>query len=251
MQTQTNQQVIQNEEQYRLAIRTLDQKRKPARFLRLVMNALEAYRQARKMGWSRPQNKKGLTVFQSYTLDAERDRTLINSVFAGAREEFAELGEREWTFLAELEADPKLMAFVFVHDLEEAGRRFEGITYSLGRRSRDKPRFRDRFDLILEAEIVDGQSQGLSRVRTYVDPFVQPIRHNPAWTTAHHTIVSGRSHALFERGSLLHEQWQADPERHWSHWTTEYIDYFGPRKQAVAGTRFATAIDRVAERQTA
>jgi len=240
---------IENETQYRSAVRVLDQKRKPARLLRLIMNALEAYRQARKMGWSRPQNKKGLTVFQSYKLDTSRDRTWIDSAFTTALAEFSELGSSERQFLSDLQRDAGLMAFLFVHDLEESGRRFEGITFSLGRRALGKPRFRDRFDLILDAEIVDDRSTGLARVRAYVDPFAQPLR--PGRELIHSASETGACGELFVRATQLHAAWRADTERHWSHWTTEYIDYFGPRQQPVTDTRFATRIDQDLESRSA
>ena len=69
---------IKNEDQYRSAVKQLDQDKKPAFLLRLLMNAVESYRQARKFGWSRPQNKYGLTVFRSFRLDRGRDQSLID-----------------------------------------------------------------------------------------------------------------------------------------------------------------------------
>ncbi|MDP7339875.1 MAG: hypothetical protein QF786_11220, partial [Vicinamibacterales bacterium] len=144
---------IETEGQYRSAVKQLDQDKKPPFLLRLLMNALESYRQARKMGWSRPQNKYGLTVFHSFRLDRSDDRPLIDLVMKACLTEFTELDGPAGQYIRGLLEDPNLMGFIFVHDCLEERTKYEGMTFSFGRVATGQARHRDRFDLILESEV--------------------------------------------------------------------------------------------------
>lgn len=247
---------IETEKQYQEAMKTLGKRNRPNWILRLVMNALESYRQARKIGWSRPHNKVGVTTFSSYELDLKNDRKIAEEAFKAARVEFiGEIDDQQISFLDDLKNDPGLMGFIFVHDREDKGHIYEGATFSFGRRTPSLPRFRDRMDFIVESAIDNNGSRGLTSVRTIIDPFKQPIskyppvvlRHvcdektDPSWWFASESL------ALFDRASELHGEWSKIPEKQWDHWTSDYIDYFGPRKQAVPGTYFPTHVDEALE----
>lgn len=231
-------QKIRNESDYREAIQVLSAERRPPWLLRVLMNALESYRQSRKMGWSRPQNKLGLRVFTTLKFDAQREPELIADVQNAFQAAFAAtVAPQDEAFVAELCADPNLMFFVFFHDLREGEQYFEGVTFSLGRRVPTSTRHRDRFDLILDVGVEAGAASGLSRVRAYVDPFRQPIAERPATalTTAEPPAECSQ---LLNAASRLFAAHQHDQDRLWSHWSHKYIDYFGARAHAVTGTRF-------------
>ena len=234
---------IANYDQYRAAVKQMDKGKKPAFLLRLLMNALESYRQSRKMGWSRPQNKYGLTVFESFRLDPTKDQVLIDFAIETILKEFAELDPESSQFVRDLREDPRLMGFIFVHDSQDEGKRYEGVTFSFGRVASGQTRNRDRLDLIVESEITDGTSQGLSRVRAYVDPFKTPIRKNPALVLSHESPQTNDVEELFVKGSELYSCWLGDADRDWQHWTQRYINYFGPRTTPVSNTYFPTVVD--------
>jgi hypothetical protein len=235
---------IQSASQYRSAVKQLDQGKRPPFLLRLLMNALESYRQARKMGWSRPQNKYGLTVFQSFKMDPSRDQTVIDLAMKTFLTEFTELDEASSDFVREIHQDPRLMGFVFVHDFSEKGKTYEGLTFSFGRVAEGQTHHRDRIDLIVESEVKGGTSLGLSRIRAYVDPFKLPIRKNPAQVFSHEDSLSDDAHELFLEASEISSSWQDETGRTWDHWTQRYINYFGPRTMPVANSYFPTASQR-------
>lgn len=235
---------IRSEEEYQLAVRELGKRSRPPWMLRVLMNALEAYRQARKMGWSRPQNKDGVTTFASFELDARIDRPLIERTLGALALEFPAVAVDHAQFVGDLLTDPGLRGFVFVHDILDGGRLYEGATVSLGRVVRGSPRHRDRLDIIVEREVVGGASVSPGRMRAYVDPFVRlPDRHSPVALGPAALGAAGTS--LFEELSAFYARYQRVPEKAWRHWTQDYIDYFGPRVRPVAGTAFPTPIDEL------
>jgi hypothetical protein len=128
----------------------------------------------------------------------------------------------------ELLLDPnRLMGFMFVQETtNEDGSRYEGINISLGRVN--TKRYRDRLDIIIESQIVDERSQGASRLRVYVDPYDKD-RKPPLWTYQSDTIEDS-TREQFEDLAALSWEWADHPERVWSHWTSKYIEYFGPRQ---------------------
>ena len=56
---------ISDPDSYARAMRTLSDAKRPTWILQALMNAFEGYRQSRKIGWSRPWNKAGVTTFKS------------------------------------------------------------------------------------------------------------------------------------------------------------------------------------------
>jgi hypothetical protein len=240
----THHPTIRDDREYRTAVKTLTQRSRPPWILRLLMNALEGFRQKRKMGWSRPQNKVGVMTFHSFELTEAHGWDLVERALPTLLAEFPEADGDEAAFLEEMLQDRSLRAFVFVHEVNDDGALFEGATLSLGRIARASPRHRDRFDLIVERPVRDGVSAGDIRVRAYVDPFVAPSPRT--WPRAYQCDVGGvASVALFEAFAEYYRLHEGDPDRAFSHWTQDYIEYFGPRTVPVAGSAFPTAIDPV------
>ncbi len=207
--------------------REISRRRQPPAILRLLMGALEARRQAAGLGWSRPWNKLGLTVFATHVLDRVHDQAVIDA----AR---AHLGGQ--AFVDELFADPGLMVFVFYHDRVVEDVRYEGLTLSFGRRVAADRRRRDRVDLVLEDRCEAGGVDGaVDLARLIVNPWsewknraVQQTELEPASVQRLYAECLSRFH-----------EWQAVPERQWRHWSIDYIDYFGDRSSVPEGSRFS------------
>jgi hypothetical protein len=150
---------INSKSTYNTAVQALSRKSRPPAILRFIMQALEKYRQNRKMGWSRPWNKYGIMTFQSFKLDfSEADDSIESALIDGAESvvdaECPDMPSDAGAFIRDLlsvENRSDLMGFVFIHEFTENDQRFEGVTLSFGR-VKDK-RFRDRFDLIFEAPV--------------------------------------------------------------------------------------------------
>ena len=228
---------LKSDQEYRKAIRVVEQNKKPSKFLMFVMNLLERYRQKRKMGWSRPQNKYGLNVFASYYLFKQEDKKLLSDLKAIFDNEVGDLSFHK-RFVDNLFNDDGLMGFIFCHDYEQDGSSFEGFTLSLGRKSVTSARFRDRLDFIFESKLVENKPSGFSKIRVYVDPFIEPIATNPS---EFFEVQNVEKYNLFFETTLQSiEKWEnTDKEkRSWEHWTARYIDYFGPRKLKVKESNF-------------
>lgn len=230
---------IGSEQEYQAVKGDISRRKRPAKVLRILMNAMEAYRQSRKYGWSRPWNKYGLTNFQSFRLTWPRDVGLLELLQQVLDERFVDMPDEARHFCTELlQGREELLGFVFVHELEEPnGSRFEGVTLSLGRIN--AKRYRDRLDLILESPLQDGYSTGLGRIRLYVDPY-QEERKEPLWQRALQgsNLGTGAAQRLFAELADASWQWAEQPERLWDHWTSAYIDYFGPRQWGMTHSYF-------------
>ncbi len=61
----TDKLILSTEQDYKKVQSELNARKKPSKTLRYMMQALESYRQAKKMGWSRPWNKYNLVNFQT------------------------------------------------------------------------------------------------------------------------------------------------------------------------------------------
>lgn len=245
MTNQSNEYDIENKTAYRAAVRTLNTQGRPPAILRFIMRALESYRQSRKMGWSRPWNKYGIMTFQSFKLDFTRDDnqtelSLIDAARAVLDADCLQEAPKEAVvFIDDLlssENRDQLMGFVFVHEFTEDGQRYEGATLSFGR-VKDK-RFRDRLDLIVEAPLGESGAGNFSRLRIFVDPF--RTEKPPLWS---HVAASGfesdsPANALFKQLSDLSWDWAGEDARHWDHWTSAYIEYFGPRQWLAQNSHF-------------
>jgi hypothetical protein len=225
---------IKDETGYRMAVATLTKQNRPPVVLRLLMQALEAWRQSRRLGWSRPWNKYGINTFQSFKLRFPADNDLIELARALLDDACTEMPTEADDFIQALLVDEDLMGFIFVHEFEEDGQRFEGATLSFGRKQ--QRRYRDRLDLIVEAA-VDGTSVGeLSRLRVFVDPYrgVQP----PLWKTSLETKDIMSATTLYDHLVRLSKAWATDTGKIWDHWTSRYIEYFGPRRWPLSNTPF-------------
>ena len=213
--------------EYQRIKKVISKKNQPNKIIRFLMNALESYRQARKLGWSRPWNKYDLTVFQTFRLNLAEDNELITQL-ANIIENDISMPSSARKFVEELLVDKAhLMGFLFVHDYQQEGQQYEGVTFSLGR-VKDK-RYRDRIDLIFESPVNDGVSQGFSRIRVYIDPFMGV--KEPLWSCLVEKDLSAQAQHLFEQLTHVSWAWAEQEDRQWKHWTSDYIDYFAPRQQ--------------------
>jgi len=221
---------IADEKQYNLATRALSERKQPPAILRMLMNALESYRQARKYGWSRPWNKYHLMNFQSFKLSPADDGVLISlgSEVLGALADQMPSEARE--FVADLLASgEELMGFIFCHEFDDPdGGRYEGATLSLGRKN--AKRYRDRIDIIVESQVDGDLSTGFSRVRVFIDPYRQGVTP-PLWKCTLGAVEAPVEVArLFNALADISWQWADRNDKIWHHWTSDYIDYFGDRR---------------------
>lgn len=230
---------IDSTRQYQEVKKTLSKKQQPGKVMRFLMNALESYRQSRKLGWSRPWNKYHLTVFQSFKLNVERDKDLLAQARQLITRDVAMPSSARQFVIDLLAHEDRLMGFVFVHDYQdpEENRLYEGVTLSLGR-IKDK-KYRDRVDLIFESPVVDGVSKGLSRLRAYVDPFMGA--KEPLWSFTIKESLPDNAASCFEKLTDCSWNWATDEEKIWDHWTSAYIDYFAPRQKMLEMSYFYQA----------
>jgi hypothetical protein len=226
---------IRDETAYQAAMRTLNQQDRPPAILRFLMSAFESYRQARKIGWSRPWNKYGINTFLSFKLGFPADSDLIERARAVLADECGAMPGVAKKYVDELLNDEDLMGFIFLQEFSEDGQRYECANLSFGRKT--QKRYRDRLDLIFEAPI-DGDTVGaFSRLRVFVDPYAE--QKEPVWQKTFEGVASDNAATLFAHLSELSWQWTSDKARIWDHWTSRYIDYFGPRKWPVDQSHFA------------
>lgn len=224
-------------------VRELNLQKKPARLLVKLMNALEQKRQRKGLGWSRAWNKYGLTVFRTHTQRVNEDEdyfapviTLLNLFLRNAPPMYRE-------FVADLLCDPARMAFTFYHNHSaDDARQYEGVTISIGRRVVGDPTKRDRLDVILEDERVDGAVDGqVDRVRIYVCPWAT-YGEDRAFHLCDRRSFGPAEDELVQacyRSCVKHyNHWKSDESRQWSHWSVRYIDYFGARDFIPSGSSF-------------
>ncbi|MDH5609487.1 MAG: hypothetical protein OEY56_08405 [Cyclobacteriaceae bacterium] len=234
-------QIIQSEEDYKKIQSELGRKKKPAKILKLLMNALESYRQSKKYGWSRPWNKYDLVNFQSFMLRPETDEHLVTAMQQILRQQFPGMAQDAQDFCDELLANrEQLMGFIFYHEFHDNGIDYEGVTLSFGRVN--AKRFRDRLDLILESPIDQGKSMGLNRARLFVDPYREGVRE-PLYQEIT-TALQPVSRELFDLLCGYSWDWANDENRLWDHWTSHYIDYFGDRKLDLDTSYFYTGVEK-------
>ncbi|MFA5983084.1 MAG: hypothetical protein WC782_03625 [Methylococcaceae bacterium] len=230
---------LDTEEDYQKIQAELNAGKKPSKTLRYMMQALENYRQSRKMGWSRPWNKYNVTNFQSFKLNST-DLALQKLTFSVLEKEIQDMPEEAQRFVTELlNATQVPMGYVFVQEFSGQDGSYEGAIASYGRMNADNKRYRDRLDVILESAVVDGVSQGLSRIRVYVDPY----RGNtgPLWQCVIEQPKSTEAVSLFEELADVSWRWASDKNRVWQHWVTQYIDYFGDRQWPMKKSYFYVA----------
>lgn len=230
---------IDSARQYQQVKKTVSKKQQPGKVMRFLMNALESYRQSRKLGWSRPWNKYHLTVFQAFKLKTGMDQNLFDMARSFLEHDIAMPSSARHFVQDLLDDEQKLMGFVFVHDYQDPddGLIYEGVTLSLGRVNDKK--YRDRIDLIFESPVIDGGSQGLARVRVYIDPYMGA--KEPLWTYTLCENLGNRAYACFDRLGSCSWNWAKEDDKLWNHWTENYIDYFGPRQQLLNQSYFYQA----------
>lgn len=221
---------IDSATEYQQVKKTISRKQQPGKVMRFLMNGLESYRQSRKLGWSRPWNKYHLTVFQSFKLKPADDQQLFDMARDFLEQDVTMPSSAQHFVSDLLDAKEQLMGFLFVHDYQDPDdqQTYEGITLSLGR-VKDK-KYRDRIDLIFESPVVDNRSQGLSRVRVYIDPYMGA--KEPLWTYTLEQNLGHQAFSCFDQLAQCSWDWAENDNKLWNHWTENYIDYFGPRKQA-------------------
>lgn len=219
---------LSNDLEYRQVQAELTARKQPSKTLRFMMQALENYRQSKKMGWSRPWNKYQVVNFQSFKLNAAdlELRQLTSKTLAA---EAPDMPNEAAAFVRELlDGNPAPMGFVFFQEFTDQDRLFEGVVASFGRINSENRRFRDRLDVILESEVIDGCSQGLTRMRIYVDPYQG--NKPPLWQQTIDTPSHADSTHLFAYLANVSWLWAGDQNRIWQHWVNDYIDYFGDRQ---------------------
>lgn len=216
---------------------------RPNWFLRLLMNALEKKRQAKGMGWSRPWNKTGLNIFRTHTTNLREDADHFAPV-SGFVDRFLPAVPDEYaTFVQELLADPECMTFVFYHNHDHESGQYEGLTLSFGRRHAEDRTKRDRFDIVLEDRREDGRVDGeVDKFRCYICPWDRfqngrefHLLQREHFDTDETDVVRDLYHSAVRH----YHQWKGEEDRQWSHWSQQYIDYFGPRDFIPVGTSFS------------
>jgi len=236
--TDQNPSSIKDESSYQQTLAILSTQNKPPRILCFLMNMLESYRQARKMGWSRAWNKYGVMTFQSLKLNADEDAALMVAT-ERAVPLLSHIPAEAEAFIRQLLGDQeRLMGFLFVSEYLEEKQRYESLTLSLGAKVKENARARERFDLIFDCPIVEGEAKPLSRIRVYVDPY----REGEKVPLYQVNITGDGLHdwmPLF--GSLCDLSWGNDAHKLWHHWTSNYIDYFGERSVALPASHFYLA----------
>ena len=224
-------------------MRELNLQKKPSWLLVKLMNALEQKRQRKGLGWSRAWNKYGLTVFRTHTQRVAEDAdyfapviSLLNHFLAGTDPVYRD-------FVSDLLSDPARMAFTFYHNnTTEDGRQYEGLTISIGRKVPGDLTKRDRLDIILEDERVDGAVDGrIDRLRIYICPWATygadrkyHLCERNSFTPAERDLTQ----AGYQQSVSCYNQWKTEESRQWSHWSVRYIDYFGPREFIPQGSSF-------------
>lgn len=207
---------------------------RPPRLLTRFMTALEQRRQVRGLGWSRPWNKTGVTIFRAHRLfplkDADYFTPLLGLLDAG----LVSAPPSYRNFTAELMTDPQRMSFTFYHNrTAEAGRQFEGLTISLGRKATGNPSKRDRLDVILEDERAHGRVDGtVDRLRIYVCPWRTYQNRQEFHGVEDRELEGGRrllAQNLYDVAVARYHEWKGDAARQWNHWSASFIEHFGPR----------------------
>ena len=233
---------IKTAEDYKSTLQILTNQKKPSQVLVQLMTLLEKYRQKRKLGWSRPWNKYGLLVFKSFVLDFTKDSNFINEM----RKFLDSLSLSENNILAfkQLSENRNSKGFLFCHDFTDSDfKTYEGVTFSIGKIAPESPRHRDRFDIILEREIIDGVSTGNIRARIYNDPYLNSTEIPKMIELRQSSEFQKNATNALESCVLKYCQWKNEPHRHWSHWTQNYIYYFGKRSLKVNKSIFEKTVN--------
>jgi hypothetical protein len=86
---------------------------------------------------------------------------------------------------------------------------------------------------VLEDRWEDGKVDGkVDLARVYINPWSE-------WKTRAvdlREVEAGSVQSLYTQSVANFHAWRSLPQRQWSHWSTDYIDYFGPRTSVPVGT---------------
>ncbi len=214
---------------------------RPNWLLSKMMNLLESKRQSMGLGWSRPWNKVGLTVFRTHVnevTDEDYYRALWQVLVAMRQD----IPPEYWAFVEEIFRDPKQMGFTFYHNRADGDAQYEGLTISIGRVVQDDKRRRDRLDLILEdRRDADGAVDGIvDRVRLYICPWssYHTRDYHLTDTACADSKAASCLIALHKLAVSRYHGWKMLEDRQWKHWSAQYIDYFGHRSFIPVGSSF-------------
>jgi len=231
--------IKQNELSHNTLIREISSQKKPNFILRKLMSALESMRAGKGMGWSRAWNKYDLNVFRTHTGNMEEDQALLKQI-KEVLTPFLDGFPKEYKgFFEDLISDPKLMLFTFYHNRTVDGQDYEGLTLSLGRKVPSDRSKRDRFDLVLEDKREQGSvDQKLDLVRIYCCPWHMYQNKDLHLVKLEANDILDSLQALYAASVDNYHQWKVMEERQWAHWSTRYIEYFGPRSFIPKGSSF-------------
>jgi hypothetical protein len=212
--------------------REISLQKRPNALLVKMMNVLEGKRQAKGLGWSRAWNKYGLNVFRTHRADIGGDCEYFKAATPFLKAFTESVPDHYISFVHELLEDPNAMGFTFYHNDDVDNEQYEGLTLSFGRKRAEDKTKRDRLDIILEDLRVDGSVDGrIDRLRIYICPWSHYAdkEFHLIDKTELDQDDQRQCQALYEHCIRFYHEWKGDPERQWSHWSTRYIDYFGPR----------------------
>ena len=234
---------IKNDAEYRIVHDILTKQSRPLAVLKIFVNLFDAYRQQKKMGWSRPWNKVGTTVFASYVMDPVQDANIVRAAAAALESCWHNAAPELTAWVGGFFNEGRLKGYLFCHDRNEnqegQQQNYEGLTISLGRPSSHGSTCIDRLDIVLEQEVKQDVVTGVRRLTFIVDPFAHATLKTPYCV---HTLGEEDVHAalLFQDAERLLKQCAADPDRVWQHWSQSLIHYFvDVRKKIPEGSLFA------------
>ena len=152
-----------------------------------------------------------------------------------------ELEEPYRSFIDNLLDDPSCMVFTFYHNNQVEDDQFEGLTLSFGRKVKQDQSKRDRLDIVLEDRRENGAvDRDVNRVRVYVCPWEK--YETKGFHLSEAATLSPEQHEaaqeLYKHAVGYYHLWKDEEGRQWNHWSTRFIDYFGPREFIPKGSSF-------------
>ncbi|MEM9158311.1 MAG: hypothetical protein AAGB46_04620 [Verrucomicrobiota bacterium] len=224
-------------------MKELNQQKKPNWILRKLMDALEAKRQSKGMGWSRPWNKFGLNVFSTHKFNTISDSNYAIPIMEFIEKNLSDAPQETRDFAEDLLSDTACLGFVFYHNSDKEDGQHEGLTLSFGRKVPEDKTKRDRIDLILEDLRLDGKVDRLvDRIRIYVCPWEDYQNEKRHYLKTIDDIAPNDQEAaqhLYQHCTDYYHNWKDEESRQWDHWSSRYISYFGPRSFIPVGTSFS------------
>ncbi|MFK7824805.1 MAG: hypothetical protein AB8G05_11645 [Oligoflexales bacterium] len=224
---------VLNSQEYSEIYLALSEKKKSSNILKYLMNKFENYRQKKKIGWSRPQNKIHVNTFESFYLRPNHDVDLIDTMKKIVQKSVKLTGPKELDSFLSIINDSELMGFMFVQDYDDGLEQKEIITISLGRKCKTNRRYRDRVDFLFESKVIDERAQGINSLKIFIDPFEPTRLADPLWQGTCKASFDPEVIGAYDIVLRKYYDIRQDESRRWNHWTQDYIDYFGPRKRPI------------------